>query len=350
MSVENRPFPWLFSAKVDLLTFGGSATLALGMLAVGAWLGVLHSDSPEWTWVIGVLLIDVAHVYSTGFRVYFDRQEACRRPWLYFGTPCLAFFASWIVYSEDAATFWRCLAYLATFHFIRQQYGWVALYRAKDDDSSRFGRWLDTAAIYVATLYPLAYWHAHLPRRFWWFVPGDYVELPTMIAVVLEPIYWAILGLYATRSLWRGLRLRRWNPGKDLVVFTTAMCWYVGIITFNSDFAFTTTNVLIHGIPYLVLIYWYSQRHPANQSTSAKVIGARLLGVVWLLAYVEELMWDRGLWHERSWLFGSQWDVGTWEPVLVALLTVPQITHYVLDGFVWKRRTNKQFRHAIGEQ
>ena len=45
--------------------------------------------------------------------------------------------------------------------------------------------------------------------------------------------------------------------GLGRVKITTALCWHVGIITFNSDYAFTVTNVVIHGIPYLVLVYWY---------------------------------------------------------------------------------------------
>ena len=41
-------------------------------------------------------------------------------------------------------------------------------------------------------------------------------------------------------------------------------------------------------------------------------------------------------------LFGTPWNVGAWNVVIVPLLAVPQFTHYVLDGFVWKRRTNPE--------
>jgi hypothetical protein len=37
-----------------------------------------------------------------------------------------------------------------------------------------------------------------------------------------------------------------------------------------------------------------------------------VVGAVWLLAYVEELFWDRAIWQERSWLFGSPLDGGAW--------------------------------------
>jgi len=50
------------------------------------------------------------------------------------------------------------------------------------------------------------------------------------------------------------------------------------------------------------------------------------------------MFWDRAMWHERSWLFGQPWDVGSLEVLMVPLLAVPQLTHYILDGFIWKRR------------
>ncbi|OYP38484.1 hypothetical protein [Rhodopirellula sp. MGV] len=351
---DDRPskLPWLFGPWADLATFGGSCLLAIVFLAIGGMLGVLHSDTPEWTWVIAILLIDVAHVYATGFRVYFDQTELRRRPWLYGLTPILAFAVSWAVYSESATLFWRCLAYLAVFHFIRQQYGWVALYRRKANERSRAGKWIDSMAIYLATIYPLVYWHCHLPRGFWWFQEDDFASLNRDWSAWLAPVYWSSLLAYSARSIYRGILSGRWNPGKDLVVATTALCWYVGIVWFNSDYAFTVTNVIIHGIPYLVLVYWYQQTNQESNSKSGNSSRAifrlsRFLGLLWVLAYAEELLWDRGVWHERDWLFGGSWSAESLDMLIVPLLAVPQITHYVLDGFIWRRSSHRSVE-AIG--
>lgn len=366
-TTENR-FPVLFSPVVDFLAFGGSALLALAMLPIGAALGVLHADSPRWTWVTAILLIDVAHVYATGFRVYFDVDELRRRPWLYGLAPLLSFLVGAAIYSESVALFWSVLAYLAVFHFIRQQYGWVALYRSREGDHERLGWWVDAVAIYMATVYPLIYWHTHLPRQFTWFTEGDFLTLPAWIGVVAEPMYWASLATYFGRSIYRGMRQGAWNPGKDLVVVTTAICWYVGIISLNSDYAFTVTNVIIHGVPYMVLIYWYrwhrlsASRDSAWDATDVhaisrwKTTAGRLslfLGAIWVLAYAEELLWDRGVWNEQDWLFGwVTFGAGDSSPStgsrssgvdfwLAPLLAVPQITHYVLDGFIWRRSARR---------
>lgn len=342
-------FPWLFSAPVDLAAFLGSAGVALLALAVGAQLGVLYDDAPDWTWVTAILLVDVAHVYSTAYRVYFVPAELKRRAWLYVLTPVLAFVIGAALYSEGPPLFWRVLAYLAVFHFVRQQYGWVAMYRAKAGEPNGPGRWIDTASIYLATIFPLIYWHAHLPRKFWWFLKDDFTGLPTIFATILEPVYWTALLAYAGKSLYLGLRFRRWNPGKDIVVATTAVCWHVGIVTFNSDYAFTVTNVIIHGVPYLVLIYWFHVRSTTAtifpRNTAGRVFV--FLATLWLLAYIEELVWHRGHWHTRAWLFGGEWDPGPLQSVLVPLLAVPQVTHYVLDGFIWRRRSNPDVVRSV---
>lgn len=334
--------PWLFSPSADLLTFTGSALLSLVLVAVGFQFGWVQSDTPEWTWITAVLLVDVAHVYSTGFRVYFDNVELKRRPWLYVLAPLLSFLIGAAIYSEQPSLFWRLLAYLAVFHFVRQQYGWVALYRAKGNEPAGFGKFVDSAAIYLATLYPLVYWHANLPRDFFWFENTQFIAFPSWLEQSLRPIYWLTMATYIVRSAYRGLRFGKWNPGKDLVVLTTAACWYLGIVTLNSDYAFTVTNVIIHGIPYMVLVYWTQRKE--QWAVRAPSVGGRLLrfmGVLWLLAYAEELVWDRALWHDRSWLFGSAWHAESWHGWLVPLLAVPQATHYILDGFIWRRRSNK---------
>lgn len=82
---------WLCSRGIDLTVFFGSAVLSLILLAVGAQAGILNGDTPEWTWISAILLVDVAHVWSTSFRVYFDTEELKRRFWLYLLVPVIGY-------------------------------------------------------------------------------------------------------------------------------------------------------------------------------------------------------------------------------------------------------------------
>jgi hypothetical protein len=141
----------------------------------------------------------------------------------------------------------------------------------------------------------------------------------------------------------RAARRGRFNVGKHLVVATTALTWLVGIVLLDSDYAFTVTNVFVHGIPYIALAFWYGR---ARGLAVAKLGPLAFVGALWAIAFAEELVWDRAAWHDREWLFGAPWSVESLKVVLVPLLAVPQATHYVLDGFLW-RRGSPQLRVAM---
>lgn len=338
---------WLFSRSIDLAVFLGSALVSLALLAVGWQLGVLDDDSPEWTWITAVLLIDVAHVWSTSFRVYFDTAEFKRRFWLYLLVPLIGYAIGVALYSEGELVFWKALALIAVFHFVRQQYGWVALYRRKLGETQVWTWWIDAAAVYLATVYPLVFWMTRLPREFQWFVRDDFFALPPVIEAVLFPVYIAALAAYVLKSIYLYATDGFLNVGKDIVVATTVVCWYVGIVYFNSDYAFTVTNVIIHGVPYFALIYVYARYRRETAGGTYRALSSNwivLLATLWALAYVEELFWHRGVWHDKQYLFGENWDWQAAKTYLVPLLAVPQLTHYVLDGFIWRRGSHPDFK------
>ncbi len=346
--------PWLFGARTDLLLFGGSTLLSLGLLALGHLWGIVESDSPQWTWLLFVLLCDVAHVWSTLFRVYLDPEEVVARPGLYLGTPCLVFLAGWVLHSVSGALFWTVVAYAAVFHFVRQQYGWVALYRRRAGEPREgLDRWLDEAVVYAATVYPVLWWHAHLPRRFVWMMEGDFVlPVARSFADALQPFYWGVLVLWGARQWqrWRaGLPLA---PGKVLVVGSTWLLWWLGIMVYNGDYAFTVTNVIHHGVPYMALTWRYGRARGRERPRSLLGRFARgglpaFFGLVAVLAFLEEWAWDHWVWGDRPWLFGASETLhGPALAPIVALLATPQLTHYVLDAFVWKVRPRHNPRWA----
>ena len=191
--------PWLFGLRTDLALFLGSSLVALAIGALGNALGL--QALPDGAWLVLVLGIDVAHVHATWFRTYLDASELKRRPARYLLAPLLAYAACFLLYRYGALNFWRGLAYLAVFHFVRQQVGWVALYRSREGSKRALDRVIDEAAVYAATSYPLLVWHAHaLDKGFSWFVSGDFV---------------ALLSISRTVS-----RLR---PGLSLVLSSTAI-------------------------------------------------------------------------------------------------------------------------------
>lgn len=349
--------PWLVSRAWDLAVFGVPAAVAFALLAWGYRNGALAQALPAWLWVVSVVGVDVAHVWATSFRVYLDAHERRRRPGLYLGVPVACLSLGVLLHAHSSLLFWRLLAYTAVLHFVRQQYGWMALYRHRLGPATRLDRGLDAAAIYAATLYPVLWWHAHLPREFEWFVPGDFIPgLPLWLLDLLGPLHAAALAMYVARQAWLWWCGRPVSAGKNLIVATTWATWYVGIVVFDSDYAFTVTNVLVHGVPYLALLWLYgrSRWRDAHQTTGVAhawleraltrlfrahrwpLYVALLVGV----ALVEEWLWDRAVWHEHGALFpGPAWfPAADTLSLLVPLLALPQATHYVLDAWIWRVR------------
>jgi hypothetical protein len=339
--------PWLWSPRVDLCVFVGSATFALGLAAWGRAAGL--SALPDWAWVALVLGIDVAHVHSTWFRTYLDREEIARHRVRYWALPVVVYLVSWLVYHAGPLLFWRVLAYLAVFHFIRQQVGWVALYRAKAGSSSAWERFVDEAAIWVATLYPLFVWHVHASEKgFSWFVPGDFLALPLASASGLACGLWlAALSVFFARELWHARLTRKLALGKLLIVGVTAVTWYVGIVANDGDFVFTASNVIPHGVPYIWLLFAYTRERSRRAPSWApgQVVAGGFLAFAAVLigcAYFEQLAWDRLAEHDHPWLFGDGPLLSAaWLAWLVPLLGLPQAMHYVLDGLIWRREQSR---------
>jgi len=341
---------WLFSARVDVAVFAGtvaaSAAVVLGAAALG-----LGDELPPWGFLVFVVGIDVAHVWSTLFRVYLDGDEVRRRPLLYGSAPLVAFGLGVAAHAVSSAFFWRALAYVAVWHFVRQQVGWAVLYgrRAKSPEwVVRF----DRAVLYVVTLAPVLWWHAHLPRPFWWFREGDFVDgLPAAVGTAALALQFAVLlawlvTMAATRHL---------HAGKALLVAATWAAWFGGIVLAQSDLAFTVMNVGLHGVPYLALTRRYAAGRLADGGYGrlAGLVRAGLPAFVALLlalAFAEEALWNGLVWHEHPTLFGA-WGVDLSPALLtlvVPLLSVPQVTHYLLDGFVWRTRDDAALPARLG--
>ncbi len=339
--------------------FGGSFVFALGVAALTDQLAPT-GGIPPWAWFVFVLGLDVAHVWTTVFRTYLDAEELRARRVLYTGLPLACYGVGVALYHVSALAFWRTLAYFAVFHFVRQQVGWVAIYRARAGERAAFDKWLDDAVVYAATGWPLLYWHANLPRAFSWFMAGDFVPVAAFQAWVAPAgvVYVALLLVYVWRVVWRARRGRQ-NPGKDLVVATTAIIWFVGIVATDDDFVFTVTNVTVHAIPYMALLWMYTRERAKERPASRIGVIARLgipafFAVALTFAFAEELAWERLVWHERpGWFGGSARDTPLFSTGLLAFvvpaLALPQAVHYALDGLLWRsKRAGAAQAKALG--
>ncbi|MCO4292197.1 hypothetical protein NF867_04895 [Solitalea sp. MAHUQ-68] len=339
---------WISNAKSDLAFIIAPPFLAL--LAVFLFPQQFKESAgiPVFYWVILILMIDVAHVYTTLYQTYFNPSQLNKHRTLYLSIPILCYIGGVLLHTIDGMLFWSILAYLAVYHFIRQQYGFMRLY-SRADDLPNWTKQVDTISIYSATIYPLLFWHLSANRNFNWFVDGEFLSFQSEILLsCISVLYVAVIVFYAVKELYYLIRFRSFNLPKNLIILGTYLSWYFGIVYFNGDMAFTTLNVISHGIPYMALV-WFMQlkNNSADKSLFYKPLKSAygillFTGSIILLAYLEEGLWDGFIWRDHPSVFNLFKNLPSITnketlALLVPFLSLPQSTHYVLDGFIWKR-------------
>jgi hypothetical protein len=302
------------------------------------------SEVSTWWWVLLVLCIDVSHVYSTLFRLYWDHETFNRFKKLLLIIPVVALVAGFLLHWYDTMIFWRVLAYVAVFHFVRQQYGFMRLY-SRNDSSKKLARIVDTFAIYSATVYPIVYWHFNVHDKLAWFVRGDFLTFDVGgFSFIFTAIYGFSITAYVVKEVVQSVHEKRFNVPKNMIVVGTYLSWYIGIVAFQGDLIFTLLNVVAHGIPYMALIWLHGEKKASKEFTFTMKGIAIFIGVLVLLAYVEENLWDVFVWQDHPEVFPLLASLPQPQhpaviSFIVALLVLPQVTHYILDGFIWRRNT-----------
>ncbi|MES2837024.1 MAG: hypothetical protein V4667_05840 [Bacteroidota bacterium] len=310
-------------------------------------------ESNQLVWFVLVLCIDVGHVYTTIYRTYLDKETLNKNKLLFYFSPIVLYIVGVVLHSTDSIFFWRCITYLAVFHFIRQQYGFMRLYAR--NDVSKLSRIIDTITIYSATIYPILYWHLNGKLDFNWFVENDffYLDKPVLIPFFFL-IFVTVLILYFAKEFFFSIKNKEFNLAKNLIIIGTIVSWYFGIVYFKGDLTFTFLNVVSHGIPYYALVWAYGNKSKiieSKQTLLSKLFKVKyillFIALVLLLAYFEEMLWDGLVWKEHFSIFPTTYflpDLSNNSDVLsllIPLLSMPQILHYFIDGFIWKVKNDK---------
>jgi hypothetical protein len=352
---------WLFGKYKDL----GILFLPVWMIWVILFLlpgSVLHAPISLWIWVVIIMGIDVSHVWSTIFRTYLDKEEFQNHKKILILAPLLALVLLFPFAQESTQYFWRVLAYLAVFHFMKQQYGFFAIYSYKAKHPKKHSWFKDQWVLYLSMLYPVLYWHLN-DRSFEWFIENDFISIPWVMSssvhYSLEVLYWGVItGWFAEELLYVKKGYNKLSYGRILWLGTTILNWYLGIVWFNSDLAFTLTNVVAHGIPYFALVLFYKVKKQQIQnvikSKTTLSIAVTIIGLSLVLAGLEEYLWDLFLNHEKEAFFSQimaypDFDLygSHLETIALVLLSLPQVTHYILDGFIWKMNASNPYLKQI---
>jgi hypothetical protein len=100
----------------------------------------------------------------------------------------------------------------------------------------------------------------------------------------------------------------------------------------------------------MALIWIFDKKESKHAMPTSKPVLPQLvffLLTIVILAYLEEGIWDGLIWREHTDIFSmfrflpviTSKEMLT---ILVPLLSLPQATHYVLDGFIWRKQKEAQ--------
>lgn len=290
-------------------------------------------------------------MWTTLLRV--DSEQRNKRPLLFYGAPAFLFvFLSIVNAIFGKSWFWTMIAYMAIYHFTRQHYGLVCLYKSRAGERSQLDFQLDWIASMTAAWIPVLQMHATATGKFSWFNNGE--EFLIRLPEAATPFLWMWYGVIAFLWLLRFCRVASGgspNWGKLWVMLGAWVTWYIGGSCNHEVLSLAFIN-LIHGISTIVLVYHVSQRRFGDWEKKAPDtmdamdrLGAMLsrpgrwpLYMLFIIsiAAVEELLWDSLVYHmylphDRLVYMNPFWH--TFAPPLLAL---PQVTHYYLDAFLWK--------------
>ncbi|SDQ32626.1 hypothetical protein SAMN05421664_1155 [Chryseobacterium soldanellicola] len=334
--------PWIHNAKTDgWFILSPPFLILLIIFLFQKQIQGLENHYSFYTWLFLIVFVDVAHVYSTLFKTYFVKEEVQKRKLLYYGIPILSWVLGLILYQFGSLTFWSVLALVAVFHFIRQQYGFMRIYARFEPNN--WNKRIDEVAVYSATVFPMLYWFK-TPRAFTWFVENEFnlfQNLPDYTNFITV-LYVLILSVWIIKTVFEVFKAKQINVPKITLITGTYLSWYFGIVYFNNDLVFTFMNVISHGIPYVALIYIREIEQKNSQELNKLSIFKSTFGiflfivVIVVFAFFEEFLWEVFIWREHF-SFDFQLSLN-WFQFLIPLLVVPQLTHYLLDGFIWRKK------------
>jgi len=257
---------WIISARDDLVWLIGSVASSYLLLVLYVK-GVLPLVPMVALWAI---LIDAPHVFGTFSRTYFDRTERQNRARLLWGS--LLFFAigPLMVYAGAGLIFFFLAALWAYYHLVKQHYGFMVLYKKKNNDLAPVDNALDRLLLLFAFNYPFVAFIARDPEAMK-RVPLALQSGVNGLAMVL------LAGTIVLAVAWLGRQVQRAVTGETLNVpkylllaAAIPMHWIVLLTPMpHKPIAIVAILTIYHNLQYHRLIWFHNKKYSGNAGRSS---------------------------------------------------------------------------------
>ena len=256
---------WIINAREDLVWFIGSVASSYALLILYAG-GVLPLIPMVAGWAI---LIDAPHVFGTFSRTYFDRSEWRTRKRLMLGSLLFFVVGPVMVLLGAGFTFFFVAALWAYYHLVKQHYGFMVLYKKKNNDLAPVDNALDRLLLMFAFNYPFVAFIAADPSAMA-RVPPLLRSGVNMVALLLL-VGTIVLGIaWVGRQVQRAILRQPLNVPKYLLLAAAIPLHWIALLTPMpaKPIALVAILTIYHNLQYHRLIWFHNQKYKRYASVS----------------------------------------------------------------------------------
>lgn len=324
-----------FSLKTDILAF--TSFIPVYLLYVlffeTGWFAI-PQEPPFLFFLLGWALVDGSHVYSTILVSYTDKNIWQQLKPLFLIVPLMLFVSAFAFkYSGSPQYFFYFLAYLAMIHFIRQEFGWMKIASRLDASAPKWLYYIDVNTSYLMTSLPML-WFLRESNAGFWYQKGDLFTIPDSLGQWALYLYWPVITIFLVGNILHTFRTKKINVSKFLVFINTFFGWYMAKVFVQHPYLALWLMIFHHGLPYYFIVFKterVTQKLKFLDMTGRFKYPLIYLGCVCVFVlfffshsgnlYIVNL--------KKDFFFGS---------LVYAIAVVPQMTHFILDGFIWKKK------------
>jgi hypothetical protein len=229
--------------------------------------------------VVGwAILIDAPHVFGTLSRTYFDRSEWETRKRLMLGSLLFFVVGPAMVLLGFGFTFFFLAALWAYYHLVKQHYGFMVLYKKKNNDLAPLDNALDRWLLLFAFNYPFVAFIASDPSAMARVPPLLRSGVNTVTTLLLAGTI-VVGGFWLVRQLQRAWLREPLNLPKYLLLAAAIPMHWIALLTPmpNKPIALVAILTIYHNLQYHRLIWFHNQKymergHPVRIEGAARTL------------------------------------------------------------------------------
>jgi len=342
---------WIISARDDLVWFIGSVVSSYLLLLLYIS-GVLPLVVMAALWAI---LIDAPHVFGTFSRTYFDRTEWQNRPRLLWGSLLFFLIGPVLVLAGAGFVFFFIAALWAYYHLVKQHYGFMVLYKKKNDDLAKIDNLLDRLLLLFAFNYPFVEFIARDPEAMS-RVPAALRGGVNGLARILFAVTVLLLIVWIARQFQRFLTGEPLDLPKYLLLAAAIPMHWIVLLTPmpHKPIAIVAILTIYHNLQYHRLIWFHNQkyRNPSVEGQkkfgAAETISRRLayyigFGIIFGIIY----QGPRQLLGYLNFQQGESTHQSLSIQLGISFLWGYAFIHYYLDSKIWRVRRDPSVGKAL---